>query len=131
PIKDRLYVHYFTFTVTEPLSSPMIIVDTTYPDAVSDREGEIYEVVVLNIAETYISKPNINFINEMTYKGTDLFNARGIVRTLHELTNPQTKQELDYKTPPTLYWGTEYLQSWYQKIIDKEPIKMVWGGDST
>src|SRR5699024_4335108 len=98
PIKDRLYVHYFTFTVTEPLSSPMIIVDTIYPDAVSDREGEIYEVVVLNIAETYISKPNINFINEMTYKGTDLFNARGIVRTLHELTNPQTKQELDYKT---------------------------------
>lgn len=33
--------------------------------------------------------------------------------------------------PMTPVWGHEYLYSWYKKIMDNQPIKMVWAGDST
>ena len=44
----------------------------------------------------------------------------------------ENKEKADpYKYPLYPVWGHEYLYSWYDKIMNNLPIKMVWAGDST
>ena len=126
-----LQTYYFSFTVSEILNDPMLFIDTIYEDAVGGRSTDIYEATVFNISQVSTITPNVEFINSMTYQGNDLFNAYGVVRTLNDMVTQGVTPKQDYSTPPIYHWGTEYLHSWYQKVIDKQPIKMVWGGDST
>lgn len=48
-----------------------------------------------------------------------------------DLITKQISQGNKYMYPDYPVWGHEYLWSWYQKLYTDQPVKMVWGGDST
>ena len=145
-------IHYYTHKLTQTPENLMLILDTQYPNSVVGRQSEIYDISVYKIDETI---ENLDEFNKMSYKTNNLFNAKNVLGRIskleevggwqvddnvstasleiyHEPDGSKTSRAIDkFKYPNTLYWGNEYLYSWYRALEDNKDLTMIWSGDST